>query len=124
MCVCIHSRILTRHSDATLRVSGVLLDDLLMAEDPSAPEPPPIPGAREASPHSVHPDGDGEEEEVNQDVVLGLPVAPPADGSMEEDISTRNALNRDKRSVPLLSLSVCVSDSEGGWDRQDVMGSR
>lgn len=75
---------------------GVLLDDLLMAEDFSTSEGSPTssPLAASAGTYPTLP-RTNEEEPGESKVEMGLAVAPPPDGSPEEDINTKNA-ERDK----------------------------
>eukprot|EP00271_Cylindrocystis_brebissonii_P001162 TRINITY_DN11466_c0_g1_i1.p1 TRINITY_DN11466_c0_g1~~TRINITY_DN11466_c0_g1_i1.p1 ORF type:complete len:942 (+),score=168.46 TRINITY_DN11466_c0_g1_i1:136-2961(+) len=76
---------------------GVLLDDLLMAEDISSPDGPstPTPGAELSVPASGE-DGDEEGESGEEKVELAEAVAPPLDGSKDDDINQKNAATRDK----------------------------
>lgn len=102
---------------------GVLLDDLLVAEDLAAAETTPsashaaalaaasnvqagrLPGrygliderARQAMPEAA-PDGA---------VVLGNPVAPPINGDMYTDISTENAMLQGSRLATYI-ICICV----------------
>ncbi|CAN4100803.1 unnamed protein product [Withania somnifera] len=76
---------------------GVLLDDLLVAEDLAAAETTSAASHAAAAAAAVNVPG-GDPEAVNDgSVVLGTPVAPPVNGDMYSDISTENAMLQGSR---------------------------
>lgn len=88
--------------------TGVLLDDLLVAEDLAAAETTSA-ALHQAALHSSAPSsqpnsissakavGDGRQKTADGSVMMGSPVAAPAAGDATMDISTENALAHGHR---------------------------
>ncbi|CAN4099039.1 unnamed protein product [Withania somnifera] len=92
---------------------GVLLDDLLVAEDLAAAETTSAASHAAAAAAAVNVPG-GDPEAVNDgSVVLGTPVAPPVNGDMYSDISTENAtLQGSRRLIKGVEYLVEASAAE------------
>jgi hypothetical protein len=113
-------------------VTGVLLDDLLVAEDlaaaettssalhaasvaASSPAPPASPANMSRQHEGGVPVDDADTSLMDRSVVMASPVAAPLEGDGTMDISTENALSHEHRYVK----ETCLYCLEEVW----VLGS-
>lgn len=90
--------------DASFSVTGALLDDLLVAEDPLAAETTGAPCEMQSEKDlGCYPNVDETRQRPEDGaVLLGNPVAPPINGDMYKDISSENAVPQGSRLVYIL----------------------